>query len=47
MELPTLSGFKLDLSKVNSFNEWNNPDDITVPQYAEVVTNKIKYEVAI
>lgn len=47
IELPTLSGFKLDLSKVESFNEWNNPDDITVPEYAEVVTNKIKYEVAI
>lgn len=47
IELPTLSGFKLDLSKVNSFSEWSNPDDIIVPQYAEVVTNKIKYEVAI
>lgn len=47
IELPTLSGFKLDISKVESFNEWNNPDDITVPHYAEVVTNKIKYEVAI
>ena len=47
IELPTLSGFKLDTSKVESFNEWNNPDDITVPHYAEVVTNKIKYEVAI
>lgn len=47
IELPTLSGFKLDLSKVDSFNSWTNPDDITVPNYAEVVTNKIKYEVAI
>lgn len=47
IELPTLSGFKLDLSKVNSFSEWSNPDDITVPQYADMVTNKIKYEVAI
>lgn len=47
IELPTLSGFKLDLSKVKSFNEWNNPDDITVPGYSETVTHKIKYEVAI
>ena len=47
IELPTLSGFKLDTSKVKSFNEWNNPDDITVPNYAQVVTNKISYEVAI
>lgn len=47
IELPTLSGFKLDLSKVKSFNEWDNPDDITVPGYSETVTHKIKYEVAI
>lgn len=47
IELPTLSGFKLDLSKVKSFNEWNNLDDITVPGYSETVTHKIKYEVAI
>lgn len=47
IELPTLSGFKLDLSKVESFNSWTNPDDITVPNYAQVVTNKIAYEVAI
>lgn len=47
IELPTLSGFKLDTSKVKSFNEWNNPDDITVPNYAQAVTNKISYEVAI
>lgn len=47
IELPTLSGFKLDLSKVESFNSWTNPDDITVPNYAQAVTNKISYEVAI
>ena len=47
IELPTLSGFKLDLSKVKSFSEWSNPDDITVPGYFETVTHKIKYEVAI
>ncbi len=47
IELPTLSGFKLDLSKVKSFSDWSNPDDITVPGYSETVTHKIKYEVAI
>lgn len=39
--------FSLDLSKVKSFSEWNNPDDITVPDYAETITHKINYEVAI
>lgn len=44
---PTYEKFVLDMSKVKSFSEWNNPDDITIPDYAKTITNKVNYEVAI